>query len=100
MPKLLFARPPCDAAEEWHVRKLAGARHAPGDWIRRTRMITLSWQGGLDGQLASPHGRPPRHACSLDDRGMRQLCWPESLSARVALPEILGAASGIASISI
>lgn len=45
MPKLLFARPPCDAAEEWHVRKLAGARHAPGDWIRRARMITLSWQG-------------------------------------------------------
>jgi transposase len=45
MPKLLFARPPCDAAEERQVCKLAGARHAPGDWIRRARMIALSWQG-------------------------------------------------------
>src|SRR5918995_2078525 len=45
MPKLLFARPPLDAVEERRIRKLAGARHAPGDWIRRARMIALSWDG-------------------------------------------------------
>jgi transposase len=27
------------------VRKLAGSRHAPADWIRRATMIVLSWQG-------------------------------------------------------
>ena len=45
MPKLLFARPPIDAVEERKVRKLAGARHAPADWIRRAQMIALSWDG-------------------------------------------------------
>src|SRR3712207_8902675 len=43
MPKLLFARPPVDAVAERKIRKLAGARHAPGDWIRRAQMITMSW---------------------------------------------------------
>ncbi len=45
MPKLLFARPPLDAAEERQIRKLAGARHAPADWIRRAQIIALSWNG-------------------------------------------------------
>src|SRR3954449_10175563 len=45
MPKLLFARPPADAVEERRIRKLAGARHAPADWIRRAQMIALSWDG-------------------------------------------------------
>jgi transposase len=45
MPKLLFARPPLDAVEERKIRKLAGARHAPADWIRRAQMVTLSWDG-------------------------------------------------------
>src|SRR5215472_13442036 len=45
MPKLLCARPPQDATEERQVRKLAGSRHAPADWIRHAQMITLSWQG-------------------------------------------------------
>ena len=45
MPKLLFARPPLDAVEERKIRKLAGARHAPADWIRRAQMIALSWEG-------------------------------------------------------
>src|SRR5688500_8939350 len=43
MPKLLFARPPLDAVEERRIRKLAGARHAPADWIRRAQIIGLSW---------------------------------------------------------
>src|SRR3954453_16464002 len=45
MPKLLFARPPLDAVEERKVRTLAGARHAPADWIRRAQIIALSWDG-------------------------------------------------------
>src|SRR3712207_2923672 len=45
MPKLLFARPPVDAVEERRIRKLAGARHAPADWIRRAQNIALSWDG-------------------------------------------------------
>jgi transposase len=45
MPKLLRARLPLDSTEERQVRKLAGSRHAPGDWIRRAQMITRSWEG-------------------------------------------------------
>src|SRR4051812_27447988 len=45
MPKLLRARPPLDDQEERQVRKLANSRHAPGDWIRRARMIARSWDG-------------------------------------------------------
>jgi hypothetical protein len=45
MPKLLFARPPVDVVEERRIRKLAGARHAPADWIRRAQMIAMSWDG-------------------------------------------------------
>ena len=45
MPKLLAARRPRDEVEERQVRKLAGSRHAPGDWILRARMVVLSWAG-------------------------------------------------------
>lgn len=45
MPKLLRARPPRDVTEARQVRKLAGSRHAPGDWIRRAQMIVRSWDG-------------------------------------------------------
>ena len=45
MPKLLFARLPLAAKEEQQIRKLAGSRHAPGDWIQRARMIVGSWEG-------------------------------------------------------
>src|SRR4051812_16238908 len=45
MPKLLFARPPLDAVEERKIRKLAGARHAPADWIHRAQMTAMSWEG-------------------------------------------------------
>jgi hypothetical protein len=41
----LYARPARDPDEERKIRKLAGARHAPADWILRARMITLSWGG-------------------------------------------------------
>ena len=45
MPKLLFARAARDAGEERQLRQLAGARHAPGDWITRARIVVSSWDG-------------------------------------------------------
>jgi transposase len=45
VPRLLVARPPRDEVEARQVRKLAGSRHAPGDWIQRARMVVLSWDG-------------------------------------------------------
>jgi transposase len=41
----LYARPARDPDEEQKIYKLAGARHAPADWIQRARMIVLSWAG-------------------------------------------------------
>ena len=46
VPKILRARPPRDDGEERKIRRLAGARHAPADWMERARIVTLSW-GGL-----------------------------------------------------
>jgi transposase len=55
MPKIMRARPAVDAAEERAIRKLAGARHAPADWILRARIVSLSWKGlrvpAIAGQL-------------------------------------------------
>jgi transposase len=45
MPKILRARRPQDEAEEQKIRRLAGARHAPADWIERAQMVELSWDG-------------------------------------------------------
>jgi len=56
MPKLLRARPPLDAKEERQVRKLAGSRHAPGDWIRRARMVARSWDGLRTSAIAAELG--------------------------------------------
>ena len=56
MPKLLFARPPVAAVEERKIRKLAGARHAPVDWIRRAQMIALSWDGARVPAIADALG--------------------------------------------
>jgi transposase len=55
MPKILRARPPRDDGEDRNIRKLAGARHAPADWIQRSRIVALSWDGldvpAIAGQL-------------------------------------------------
>ncbi len=56
MPKLLRARPPLDVKEERQVRKLAGSRHAPGDWIRRARMVARSWDGLRTSAIAAELG--------------------------------------------
>ena len=45
MPKYLRALGPRDDGEAWKIRRLAGARHAPADWIERARIIALSWDG-------------------------------------------------------
>jgi transposase len=60
MPKLLFARPPKDAREERQLRKLAGSRHAPGDWIQRARMVAGSWDGLRTTAIAAELGCHPQ----------------------------------------
>ena len=60
MPKLLVARPPRDEAEERQVRRLARSRHAPGDWIRRARMIARSWEGLRTTAIAAELGPHPQ----------------------------------------
>ena len=52
MPRLLRARRPQDAEEERKVRKLAGSRHAPGDWNFRARINCRSWQGLRNAEIA------------------------------------------------
>src|SRR5919206_3926695 len=80
MPKLLRARPPLGAKEERQVRKLAGSRHAPGDWIRRARMIVRSWDGLRTSAIAAELGCHPEtvrerltrfNAAGLDGLGDR-----------------------------
>ncbi|WP_131770119.1 helix-turn-helix domain-containing protein [Candidatus Protofrankia californiensis] len=56
MPKLLYARPPANAEEEQKIRKLAGSRHAPGDWIMRAKMIVASWDGERTSTIAARLG--------------------------------------------
>ncbi|SQD97744.1 helix-turn-helix domain-containing protein [Parafrankia sp. BMG5.11] len=56
MPKLLYARPPANAEEEWRTRKLAGSRHAPGDWTMRAKMIVASWDGERTSTIAAQLG--------------------------------------------
>jgi transposase len=45
VPKYLRARAPHDDGEARKIRRLAGARHAPADWIERAQIIALSWDG-------------------------------------------------------
>src|ERR1700751_1602540 len=57
MPKFVRARPPLDDSEARKVRKLAGARHAPADWIERARIVALSWDGLAVPAIAARTGR-------------------------------------------
>src|SRR6266496_6606463 len=56
MPKLLHARPPADAEEERKIRKVAGSRHAPADWVMRARMVVASWDGERTSTIAARLG--------------------------------------------
>jgi transposase len=60
LPKLLRARAPEDTEEEHKIRKLAGSRHAPGDWIFRARIISRSWQGLRTVRIAEELGCHPK----------------------------------------
>lgn len=60
MPKLLNARAPEDVEEERKVRKLAGSRHAPGEWITRAQIISLSWRGLRTAKIAEELGCHPK----------------------------------------
>ena len=60
MPTLLHARPPQDAREECQIRKLAGSRHAPADWIRRAQMVVGSWAGHRTTRIAAGLGCHPQ----------------------------------------
>jgi transposase len=62
VPKLLHARAPQNIEEERKIRKLAGSRHAPGDWIFRARIISLSWQGLRTAKIAEKLGCHPKTA--------------------------------------
>jgi transposase len=42
------------------MRKLAGARHAPADWVLRARIVTLSWARLTVPQIAERVGCHPR----------------------------------------
>ena len=64
MPKFVRARPPLDDGEARKIRQLAGARHAPADWIERARIVALSWDGlavpAIAGQLGCHPNRVRR----------------------------------------
>ncbi len=45
MAKILRVRAPQDEKEEKQVRKLAGSRHGPADWILHARIVARSWDG-------------------------------------------------------
>lgn len=56
----LYARPARDPDEERRIYKLAGARHAPADWVLRARMIVLSWAGEHVTAIADELGCHPK----------------------------------------
>ena len=58
MPKFLRACPPQDDSEGRKIRQLAGARHAPADWIERGPLIPWSAPqvSGPSIQLHRPFG--------------------------------------------
>ena len=53
MPKILRAHQPFDEQEERQIRRLAGSRHGPADWILRARIVSRSWDGQRVGAIAS-----------------------------------------------
>ena len=47
------------------IRKLAGAQHAPADWIERARIVALSWDGlGVPGDRGAAR-LPPQEGAPL-----------------------------------
>lgn len=74
MPKLLFARAAQDEKEEHQIRKLAGSRHAPGDWILRAKMTVGSWERERATTIAYELGCHPQtlreHTARFNEEGL------------------------------
>src|SRR5215471_18318694 len=60
MPKILRVRGPQDKKEERWVRKLAGSRHGPADWILHARIVVRSWDGQRVEAIAKDLGCSPQ----------------------------------------
>lgn len=60
MPKILQVRKAQDKQEERLVRKLAGSRHGPADWILHARMVARSWDGERVEAIAQEVGCSPQ----------------------------------------
>ena len=60
MPKILCVRAAQDDKEEKQVRKLAGSRHGPADWILHARMVARSWDGERVEAIAKDLGCSPQ----------------------------------------
>ena len=77
MPKYLTARPPLDATEERHVRKLTHSVHAPADWIFHAKMVASSWDGLRTRQIAEALGCHPQtvreRLQAFNERGFKGL---------------------------
>ena len=43
--RLVAARAAVDSDEQARVERLAGARHAPRDWVTRAQIVSSSWEG-------------------------------------------------------
>jgi hypothetical protein len=88
VPKLLFARAPKDTVEERKIRNLAGARHAPADWIRRAQIISLSWERLRVPQIARelgpvlPRTVEPSPSWSADGRRIKA-AWNRESRRRI-----------------
>jgi transposase len=60
MPKILRVRAAQDEKEERWVRKVAGSRHGPADWILHARMVVRSWDGEHVEAIAKELGCSPQ----------------------------------------
>jgi transposase len=74
MPKILHVRAAHDDKEEKQVRKLAGSRHGPADWITHARMVARSWDGERVEAIAKDLGCSPqtvrRRLHRFDEEGL------------------------------
>jgi transposase len=59
---LVAARAAVDGDERARIEKLAGARHAPKDWVMRAQIVALSWDGWAVPQIAERAGCSARTA--------------------------------------
>ena len=58
----VVARAAVDDDERTRVEKLAGARHAPKDWVMRAQIVVSSWDGWAVPQIAERVGCSARAA--------------------------------------